>query len=1011
MRFVRSWLLAAVALMALAGRATAQTTNGTISGHVSDAQGLALPGVTVNASSPNLQGVRTVVTSENGDYVLPLLPSGTYTITFELSGFQTFTKTVALAPTQNLPINAELGPAAVTETVNVVGRAADILTQTTTIATNFKQDLISTLPTTRDLNAVLLQAPNVHATGPSGFYSIAGSMSFESLYLINGVTANENVRGQFENLFIEDAIQETTVASGGISAEYGRFTGGVVNMVTKSGGNLFSGSFRDTLNNDNWRSLVQKQPGDAFANDTQINLVVPTYEYTVGGPVMKDHLWFFAAGRAQTQQSNRQLVITNIPYINTLETRRYEEKLTFSPSSKHRFEGAFTNIISNQLNNTFNPSQSMDLASLDNRKVPESLFTLNYNGILSPAFTLEARYSERHQKFQGDGAQATDVINGTLLVDPAGRRYWTPTFCGVCDVETRDNRDVFVKGTYFVSKKGRGTHNMVFGYDNFGDLKFANNHQSGSDYRIINAPEIVRGTDLFPQFTTAANTQIRWQPIFISSEGTTFRTNSAFYNDNWQVSSRLSASIGLRWDKNSGANGQGLQVSKDTAFSPRFGIVWDPTGRGEWSVNGSVAKYVDGLLNSIADSTSPAGNADTYNFRYTGPAINPDPNAPNLVPTATALQQLFSWFNANGGANLPLVGTPTVRGVSPQVLGSLDPPKVWEFSGGVGRQFGNRTSVRADVSYRKWGDFYILKTDTTTGKAIDTRSFAPASVVGRQYDLTVLTNDTSGTLQRQYAGLTLSSTYRLSGRTDIGGNYTLSRLWGNVDGETPNNGPIADGRFQYPEYVQPSWNSPVGDLSLDQRHRARLWINYGVPRVPGALTVSVLESLESGVPYSASNQNGTANGVNSAAFVTNPGYLTPPDGTAVTYFYSARDAFRTEGQKRTDLAINYTFGIGAGTRKIELFIQGQMINVFNQEQLCGCGATVFNNGGNVQNQFIDTSVRDAVTSPALYSTFNPFTTQPAQGANWDYGPNFGHALSRFAYTSPRMYRVSFGVRF
>jgi len=177
------------------------------------------------------------------------------------------------------------------------------------------------------------------------------------------------------------------------------------------------------------------------------------------------------------------------------------------------------------------------------------------------------------------------------------------------------------------------------------------------------------------------------------------------------------------------------------------------------------------------------------------------------------------------------------------------------------------------------------------------------------------------------------------------------------------------------------------------------------------LTVSLLESLESGVPYSASNQNGTANGVNSAAFVTNPGYLTPPDGTAITYFYTARDAFRTEGQRRTDLAINYTFGIGAGSRKIELFIQGQMINVFNQEQLCGCGDTVFNNGGNVQNQFIDTSVRDAVTSPALYSTFNPFTTQPAQGANWDYGPNFGHALSRFAYTSPRMYRVSFGVRF
>src|ERR1700757_2558313 len=113
MRFVRTWLLLAVALLAVAAAATAQTTNGTISGHVADAQGLALPGVTVNATSPNLQGVRSVTTSENGDYVLSLLPSGTYTVSFELSGFQTVSKTVALAPTQVLPLDTTMGPAAI----------------------------------------------------------------------------------------------------------------------------------------------------------------------------------------------------------------------------------------------------------------------------------------------------------------------------------------------------------------------------------------------------------------------------------------------------------------------------------------------------------------------------------------------------------------------------------------------------------------------------------------------------------------------------------------------------------------------------------------------------------------------------------------------------------------------------------------------------------------------------------------------------------------------------------
>src|SRR5690349_16430361 len=87
MRIFKAWLLAAATVFAVAGVAPAQTTTGTISGHVADSQGLPLPGVTVNATSPNLQGTRTAVTSANGDYVFNNMPSGTYTIAFELSGF------------------------------------------------------------------------------------------------------------------------------------------------------------------------------------------------------------------------------------------------------------------------------------------------------------------------------------------------------------------------------------------------------------------------------------------------------------------------------------------------------------------------------------------------------------------------------------------------------------------------------------------------------------------------------------------------------------------------------------------------------------------------------------------------------------------------------------------------------------------------------------------------------------------------------------------------------------
>jgi hypothetical protein len=221
-----------LACLALAGTAGAQTTNGTISGRVIDGQGLPLPGVTVNAASPNLQGVRTSTTSANGDYTFIGLPSGPYKLTFELSGFQTIEKAVTLAPTETLTVDSTLGVAAVNETVNVVADPASVLTQTAQVATNFKQDLVAMLPTNRDISASLLLAPAVHPTGPSGAYSIAGSMSFESLFMVNGVNVNENLRGQANDLYIEDAIQETHVATAGISAEYGRFGGGVVNVIT-----------------------------------------------------------------------------------------------------------------------------------------------------------------------------------------------------------------------------------------------------------------------------------------------------------------------------------------------------------------------------------------------------------------------------------------------------------------------------------------------------------------------------------------------------------------------------------------------------------------------------------------------------------------------------------------------------------------------------------------------------------------------------------------------------------
>src|SRR5262249_9034903 len=159
------------------------------------------------------------------------------------------------AGAQTLNLNITMSPAHITESVTVVAQAQPFV-DTAQVATGFKQDLMSALPSNRTLDAVVLMAPAVHATGPRGAYTLAGSQSYENIYTLNGAVITENLRGVPFTLYIEDALQETTVSSSGVSAEFGRFEGGIVQAITKSGGNSFSGSFRTSFANDNWRTLT-----------------------------------------------------------------------------------------------------------------------------------------------------------------------------------------------------------------------------------------------------------------------------------------------------------------------------------------------------------------------------------------------------------------------------------------------------------------------------------------------------------------------------------------------------------------------------------------------------------------------------------------------------------------------------------------------------------------------------------------------------------------------------------
>jgi hypothetical protein len=541
---------------------------------------------------------------------------------------------------------------------------------------------------------------------------------------------------------------------------------------------------------------------------------------------------------------------------------------------------------------------------------------------------------------------------------------------------------------------------VVFGYDTFDDKRTANNHQSGSDYRINGTTSIFQNGTIYPEWLPGSSTVLQYNPIFQSSLGTNFRTHGLFLNDNWRAGN-VTLNLGVRWDKNHGVDSAGNLVANDSILSPRVGVVWDPAHDGVWTVTASVARYTAGLANTIADSSSAAGNPATLQWTYTGAAINPNASAANLTDPATAIQQMFSWCapDSRGFCTVAAPSGAAFPGVSIKIPNGLTSPNVLAYAAGISRQLTNRAVVRADYSYRDYRDFYSQRIDTTTG--------AVADQLGDRADLAVVENTNS--VKRQYQGLTISSTYRATSRTNVGGNYTLSRLWGNFDGENVGTGPLSTDLFQYPEYRQQSWYAPRGDLSADERHRASMWVNYGVHGVAG-LTLSVLETLGSGLPY------GAVGLIDARPYVTNPGYVTPQGSSSETYYFTNRDAFRTQGFSRADFSASYNHPVaGRGARKADVFIQAQVLNVLNQQDLCGCGATVFNNGGNIAlNTVSGTSPGQSVltaTSSAALAKFNPFTTTPVQGVNWNLAPAFGTPLNRFAYDSPRQFRVSFGVRF
>jgi outer membrane receptor for ferrienterochelin and colicin len=989
----RSWVLALM-IMLVALPMFAQVPTGTLTGHVTDGTN-ALPGVTVSVTSPNLQGTRSAVTTVNGDYILAFLPPGEYRVRFELQGFQTLDTSIKISAAQTAKLDAVMPVARIAEEVTVAGSYETISTSGTA-STTLEADLQNKLPVPRDLvNAVAL-APGVSQTGPNNGLVISGAQSYESLFLINGVVVNENVRGQATNLFIEDAIQETTTSTSGISAEYGRFAGGVVNMLTKSGGNEVRGSFRTTFDNDKWTAPTPKTVEHSRAD--KIN---ETYEATLGGYVWKDRIWYFLAGRDRKTTGSDQTIYTDIAFPTQVKERRWEGKLTVAATPEHRFVGSYIDRERSWVNYGNFPYPTIDLATIYDRQIPETLQSFNYTGVLTDNFFVEGQYSKRTLEFDNSGGRSRDLYAGTPIVGYSqgiyGNAGW---WCGVCTPETRDNEDYLAKGSWFLSTQNMGSHDIVFGYDQFSDMVNSLNYQSATDFTLYTPTFTYAGTNWYPEVYGDGSAELVWWPILIVGTGTDFTQAGVFINDKWRLNNNWSFNIGARWDKNDGKTSIGKTVAKDSLLSPRLGVVFDPKGDGEWVFNAGLARYVMTIsgTGNVADRSPQSPSV--FEWGYYGPEFNTDcdpATGANCTSPQDVLRGVFAWFDGIGGTSaFPDYGA-SIPGYNRIIRGSLDSPYAEEISAGFSKRLGNTGLFRLDYVHRNFKNGYATRVDTGTGQ-VDV--FAIGRDWGTQ-DLGLIVN--SNWLKRQYDGVSLQGNLRLHDRLTIGGNYTWSHSSGNYVGEGSGTGPVTATNYPdyYPEYQDVKWSAPSGDLPIDQRHRGRVWAVWDlISSRHNTLSVSLMESYFSGTPY------GAVGAVRSYLYVPNPGYVNVP--SSVTYYFTGRDAFRTDNITRTDISVNYGFRFPALGKDVEIFLIPQLTNAFNEH-----GVTAPN-----------TTVYDYTTYSARLASFNPFTTTPVEcpqgastadckavGANWQRGPNFGKPTSPAAYQTPRTFSLSVGFRF
>jgi hypothetical protein len=641
----RQLVWALLLVVASFGLASAQeTTSGSIAGTVVDAQGAPVPGATVSITSN--QGTKTFVTDSNGRFFAPYLTPGRYAVKVELSGFSPIEQKnidVHLGQRLELP-GLTLKVGGLQEVVEVVGAAPTIDTSSTTVGGVLDSDTLKRLPVGRNFTDTLYLVPGVSTSGVGNANpSIGGNSGLENNYVVDGVNITNTGYGAVGSYSIvfgslgtgvtTDFIKETQVKTGGFEAEYGESTGGVVNVVTQSGTNSFHGSVfgylrPDQLEND-WKQLNTVN-GTVNVKGTQ-NADVGA---TLGGPLVKDRLFFFGAFNPQFQR--RTFVAPQgfpLASLGAVDRKRrilsYAGKLTLQASSNHRIDiSAFGDPahgdMGPQRGGALIRSTTSGFSEL--KKYGGHNQVLRYDGIMSRAWLIEASVARAINDIQEiPSVNDHQVTDRTVTPNrtTGGIGFYEQGNHGVNMQYQLKSTNIFTAG---------GNHQLRYG-GLFEDIKYDNiNQRTGPTFTLPNGVHT----------TTGGRVNILPDPVF----GRIFRVDRANYEnvrhtkqryisffaqDTWQIGGKLTLRPGLRYEQQELigtplVNGTVNTFKWKNNWAPRIGATYDIQGNGKSKIFASWGRFYAKIPNDLAARALSADAGITRADYFDAALTRPIPN-------------------------------------------------------------------------------------------------------------------------------------------------------------------------------------------------------------------------------------------------------------------------------------------------------------------------------------------------------------------------------------------------